>query len=499
MKKYKNKTNIIICISLVLFLILSFTSYKLSYSIKSNEVVPISTYDKPKMTDEEVWNFLSTLDDTKMIGNTGTSYLDDIEIKVQEKNDNQDPEKIIKANENKKGVAKKSEVKEAVKKYESNETSFGIDVSTWQNKIDWKKVRQSGVTFAMIRAGFRRLDSGEIVMDNRFLENIKGAIANNINVGVYFFSMARNNAEALEEAEWLVNVIKDYDITYPLAIDIEIFNQNRLTGVSYDTMTNNALVFCEYVKKKGYTPMIYSYAKALTNYFNTPKFKDNRIWLAQYNDKVTYNGKYHMWQYTSNGSVPGINGRVDMNVAYFSITNDVTKSTTVTGIDNQPFLPTINFIDMNMKTTLSKNVLLKSSPYNNLPNRAGTLNEGNEITVTGMSDNFIRINYQDNTFYINDTECFIMNNEILEFEETNQQAIITKYITLLKEPYEYLKNNIYTYINNEKITITGINDNYIRLIYEDNTYYTKNTNFYTIIKEPTTEEPTTEPQEVTEE
>ena len=97
-------------------------------------------------------------------------------------------------------------------------------------------------------------------------------------------------------------------------------------------MTENALVFCNYVRSKGYTPMIYSYMNALTKKFDTAKFGNERIWLAQYNDEVTYKGKYHMWQYTSSGSVPGISGRVDMNVAYFSVTNDVTKREVVNGV-----------------------------------------------------------------------------------------------------------------------------------------------------------------------
>lgn len=483
MKKHLNKTNIITCFFLVLLLILSFTSQKISNSLKQNNNVIVISKETSHMTDEEVWNFLASLDDINNIGQEGTAFDMTTPIVVQQENDKEDPEKIIKQNEEKKGVAKKSEAKAAVAKYETNETSFGIDVSTWQKKIDWKKVKQSGVTFAMIRAGFRKLDSGTIVMDNRFLDNIKGAIANNINVGVYFFSMARDSSEALEEAKWLVNVVKDYDITYPLAIDIEVFNQNRLTGISYSTMTDNALVFCEYVKKMGYTPMIYSYANAFTKFFNTAKFSNNRIWLAQYNDTVTYRGKYHMWQYTSDGSVPGINGRVDMNVAYFSVTNDVTKSTSVNGINNAGNLPQIDFIDMNMPTNLTKTVMLRSSPYTNLPNKAGTIDPETDITVTGMSDDFIRIKYNTDTFYINDTECFKLNKEEVPFKEQSLLVKLNKEVTLLKEPYDYLKNNIVKQLKDEEITITGLNPSYVRIEYEEEIYYIKDTDFYTILKD----------------
>lgn len=503
MKKYFSKSNIVILSCTVLLLILSFVSFNISHSAKVESTINLSQKNISSMTDEEVWEFLANLDDKNNIGSSGTSFDMTPYIEVQAENDKEDPELVIKQNEAKKGVAKKSEAQTAVKKYETNETSFGIDVSTWQNKIDWKKVKQSGVSFAMIRAGFRKLDSGTIVMDNRFLDNIKGAIANNINVGVYFFSMAQNSAEALEEARWLVDVVKDYDITYPLAIDIEVFNQNRLTGIGYDVMTDNALVFCEYVKKMGYTPMIYSYANALTKYFNTAKFVNNRIWLAQYNDTVTYKGNYHMWQYTSDGSVPGINGRVDMNVAYFSVTNDVTKSTTVNGITNTGNLPYVNFINMNMKTTLNKTSMLRISPYTTLPNKAGNLESGTEIIVTGMSNDFIRIKYNSDIFYINDTDCFIMNKEPVEFTEKSILVNIEKQVALLLEPYNYLKNNIKTYLSSGEITITGISSEYVRVEYEEEIYYIKDKEFYTIIEdnspqpEPPNPEPLEEPEKET--
>ncbi len=486
MKKYISKSNLLIGVGSLLLIILFFISHNLSYSSNTVSLHGETVKDR-KYSNEEVWDFLSNLNDVNNIGQEGISYFN-TPVVIQEENDKEDPELVIKKNEEKKGVAKKSSSKEAKEKYETNETSFGIDVSTWQNNIDWKKVKQSGVNFAMIRAGFRRLDAGDIVMDNKFLDNIKGAIANNINVGVYFFSMARNASEALEEAEWLVNAIKDYDITYPVAIDIEIFDQNRLAGVSYSTMTDNALVFCEYVRKKGYTPMIYSYAKALTNYFNTAKFSNERIWLAQYNDTVTYKGKYHMWQYTSSGSVPGIKTRVDMNVAYFSVTNDVTKASPVNGINNIGNLEKVNFIDMDMKTTLSKDVSLRISPYTNLPNKAGTLPDGTSVIVSGISDYYTRIIYNGDVFYINDTDCFIMNKEKIEFTEKEIAASIKEKVELLKEPYNYLKNNIALELVEGDIIVTGESEKYTRITYAGDVFYVLGKDFYTV-KEDNTEEP----------
>ncbi len=469
--------------SLVLLIgVLSFYSYKTSYSnVISNEDIKNS---REVNNLESEWAFLNDIEENNdTVLESIDSNLDFNKIIVAPADDKEDPSKLVRDNPDK-GVSKPTTAKKAVKKYETNETSLGIDVSTWQGKINWKKVKQSGISFAMIRCGFRRLDSGTIVMDNQFLNNIKGAIANNINVGVYFFSMAKNKTEALEEAKWIVNVIKDYDITYPVAIDIEIFNKNRLKGVSYSTMTNNALVFCDYIKKQGYTPMIYSYANAFTKYFDTAKFKGQRIWLAQYNDKVTYKGNYHMWQYTSSGSVPGISGRVDMNVAYFSVTNDVTKASTVNGITNTGNLDKVTFKEMNMNTTLTKDVTLRSSPYTTLPNKAGILEKGTYVVVTGMSDKFIRVLYNGNTFYINDVNCFVMNLAPVNFDLVDLNVRCNREITLLYKPYNFLLNNEYKKISAlEELRIVGVNSSYVKVLYDGEYYYVNDVDFYDVIRD----------------
>ena len=294
--------------------------------------------------------------------------------------------------------------------------------------------------------------------------------------------MAKNKQEALEEAKWVVEQIKDYDISYPVATDIEIFNQNRLEGVSFSQMTENALTFCNYIRGKGYTPMIYSYANALTKNFDTAKFGNERIWLAQYNDVVTYKGKYHMWQYTSNGSVPGISGRVDMNVAYFSVTNDVTKREEVNGVYKENNDPDVEFISVNMKTELTKNVTLRSSPYINYPNKAGTLEAGTRITVTGIGDSFIRINYDSSTFYVNDLNCFEMVLEDVNFNRVKLDVKVNKEVVLLKRPYIFLKNNVYGALNvNDTVRVTGLNSDFVRVEIDGNSYYVDDIDFYDII------------------
>ena len=179
--------------------------------------------------DDKIFEFLGNVQDT--------SVFDDLSLEAKNiilttpEVVKEDPSLEVKKNEALKGKAKSTTAQKAVEKYETNETSLGIDVSTWQGTIDWKKVKESGINFAMIRCGFRGMESGEITIDSYFLKNIKGAIANNINVGVYFFSMAKNREEAIEEAKWVVNLIKDYDISYPVAIDTEIFDRYRLLSI----------------------------------------------------------------------------------------------------------------------------------------------------------------------------------------------------------------------------------------------------------------------------
>ena len=393
-------------------------------------------------------------------------------VTVAKADNKEDPQKIAKAN---KGVAKKEDVKEATQKYETNETSFGIDVSSYQGIIDWKKVKESGVSFAMIRIGFRGYGSGEIFEDKYFRRNVQGALANNINVGIYFFSAARDSAEAKEEAVWIADTIKNYDITYPVAIDIEIFDEYRLEGVSNAQMTENALVFCRYIESKGYTPMIYSYLNALNNRFETPKFGNYRVWLAQYNDVATYKGKYYMWQYTSDGSVPGITGRVDMNVAYFSVTNDVTKKSEVTGTDGSSLLEEVAFTDANQEITINKKSELRTSPYINAPNKVDYIDVGEKVILKGISDEFIKIDNDGIVLYIHDLNCYDLPE--VQFSELSGTYKTTKQVKMFISPHDIDKNSSVLEAGSV-IEVLGKSDEYTKISKDGNTYYVKDLEFY---------------------
>lgn len=201
------------------------------------------------------------------------------------------------------------------------DAKFGIDVSKWNKEIDWEQLRKEGVEFAIIRAGYRGSSSGSLVVDPYFEQNIKGALANGIDVGVYFFTQALNEREAVEEASIVLSLIKGYDITYPVFIDSEGAGGNgRADNLDVPERSKVCQAFCETIRSGGYTAGIYASKNWLNNRLDITKFSgDNVIWLAEYrnDDAPTYGGTYGLWQYTSSGRINGIEGRVDFNLCYW--------------------------------------------------------------------------------------------------------------------------------------------------------------------------------------
>lgn len=195
---------------------------------------------------------------------------------------------------------------------------FGIDVSKWNKEIDWAQVAKEGVDFAIIRAGYRGSVSGSLVVDPYFEQNIKGAAENGIDVGVYFFTQATNEREAVEEASIVMKLVQGYDITYPVFIDTEgAGGKGRADNLDVAERSRVCQAFCETIRSGGYVAGVYASRNWLNNRLDITKFSgDNVIWLAEYGDKPTYGGTYGMWQYTSSGRISGIEGRVDFNLCY---------------------------------------------------------------------------------------------------------------------------------------------------------------------------------------
>ncbi|MBQ8822894.1 MAG: glycoside hydrolase family 25 protein [Lachnospiraceae bacterium] len=199
----------------------------------------------------------------------------------------------------------------------SKNTQAGIDVSKWQGEIDWDKVKNAGIQFAIIRAGYRGSSTGSLVVDPYFEANIRGAINAGLDVGVYFFTQAINEIEAVEEASMVLQLVNDYQLTYPIYIDTEGAGGNgRADGLDVDTRTLVCEAFCRTVENAGYTAGVYASRNWLNNNLHTEKLDNYVIWLAEYRSVPLYKGYYEMWQYTSKGKVDGIEGRVDLNISY---------------------------------------------------------------------------------------------------------------------------------------------------------------------------------------
>lgn len=207
-----------------------------------------------------------------------------------------------------------------------------IDVSEFQENIDWNKVKESGIVGAIIRCGYRGAEKGTLNTDAHFFEHIKGAHAAGLKVGIYMFTEGINAAEGAAEADYAVQLAQKAGIplSYPIAVDTETVYylksgkkcDGRANKLSKAKRTEVIKAFCERIKALGFEPMIYASTSWLNNKLDMTQLP-YKVWVAQYNTVCEYKGEYVMWQYTSQGSVPGINGNVDMNECYLKDTEPV--------------------------------------------------------------------------------------------------------------------------------------------------------------------------------
>lgn len=202
---------------------------------------------------------------------------------------------------------------------EKYKSKIGIDVSSYQGDIDWKKVKDAGVEFAILRLGFRGYgEKGIVLIDEKFEENYQNAINNGINIGVYFFSQAINSNEVNEEIEMILNNIKDKKIEYPVIFDLEKIKNDsaRTDNLTQEEITNLALEFCNKIKESGFKPCVYGNAKTFTTRMKLESLNDYEKWYADYMEKPLYPYDFNIWQYTENGKVDGIAGNVDINICF---------------------------------------------------------------------------------------------------------------------------------------------------------------------------------------
>lgn len=198
-----------------------------------------------------------------------------------------------------------------------NAVALGIDVSKWNGEIDWELVKAEGVDFAIIRCGYRGSSSGWLIEDPYFYKNLVGAKKAGVKVGVYFFTQATNTVEAVEEASMVISLLGEEKIDYPVFIDTEGAGGNGRAD-SLDTITRTAVcdAFCRTIENAGLKAGVYASRNWYGVNLNVDELEKYNIWLAEYRHTPLYTQRYDMWQYTSSGTVAGIDGRVDLNVSY---------------------------------------------------------------------------------------------------------------------------------------------------------------------------------------
>ena len=211
-----------------------------------------------------------------------------------------------------------------LKYYEDGkEISFvGVDLSKYQEYVDFAKLKKAGIDFCMLRVGARGYGTGQLVLDYYFQENIKRATDAGLDIGVYFFSQAVTIEEAEEEAQMVLEYIQDYEVKYPVVFDMEYVQNDtaRVEQLSKEEKTLIAQAFLEAVELEGYTPMIYGKKEWLLTKIDLGRLVGYDIWLADYSDIPDYPYQFSMWQYTNQGKVDGVSGRVDLNISFIDYT-----------------------------------------------------------------------------------------------------------------------------------------------------------------------------------
>lgn len=267
----------------------------------------------------------------------------------------------------------------------------GIDVSGYQGNIDWKKVKAAGIKFAIIKFG-NIYDTDTNDIDSKFEINYKNAKANGLKVGIFFYNYCNEMSNLKKGLEWFFEKIKDKKLDLPIYIDME---DKSIAVETVETLTNQCNEFAKIAKQKGYKAGVYANLNWLKNELDPDKFdKDISVWVAQYNNECQYEGKYDIWQYTSDGKVNGISGRVDMNYLY---NEDIMEETSITVEDKKSIDEIADEViagkwgnGTDRKTNLEK----AGYDYNEVQNRVNEiLSKDNKKSVTEVAKDVIAGKY----------------------------------------------------------------------------------------------------------
>ncbi len=418
----------------------------------------------------------------------------------QDELDQDDPQGIL-AEHLPEGDGADVDISVVVGENENSNITLGIDVAKYQGTISWKKVAESGVEFAMIRVGYRTLENGTIVADSNAKYNMQEAQKYGIKAGVYFFSTAVTEQEAIEEADWVADYISQYKITYPVAYDCEGFNNagSRQYGMTKTQRTDIALAFLNRIAEREYTPMFYAAKGELqgeTDWETSRIEKAYKVWVAQYpstpypqTQTSSYEGTHAMWQYTNNGTVSGISKPVDLNVAYFGYDGEAdakdNEAPDEVGSDPEALM---NFTDVNESVTAKDRTNLRDKPSQGSDsNVLYTLSNGETATRTGVSNSgWSRIVFNGKTYYA--VSSYLTTDLSYrppqpepddgfhtEFTAVNEKMTAKEEVNLRNMPSVTNANSqvIATIVNGDIVTRTGVNHEmgWSRVEYNGQTLY----------------------------
>ena len=341
-----------------------------------------------------------------------------------------------------------TDISDAVQQTQPQRITLGIDVSKYQGTIDWSQVASAGVDFAMVRVGYRTQVSGEIAADPNAKYNMQEATKHGIKIGAYFFSTATTRDEAVQEANWVADYIARYSITYPVAYNCEGFSdpENRQHSLTKAQRTDLALAFLQTIAQRGYTPMFYAAKNELQSdaQWETSRIAPSyQVWVAQYpaqpypqTTASNYTGKHTMWQYTASGTVPGIAGRVDLNVAYFGYDESQAPQDTQPPEQAKPDIEALmTFSPVNETVTAKIETNLRDIPSQGDDSTVCyTLKNGETATRIGISTSgWSKVVWNGNTYYA--VSSFLTTDlSSQEPEPTQPQETIKTPFTSMNDP-----------------------------------------------------------------
>jgi GH25 family lysozyme M1 (1,4-beta-N-acetylmuramidase) len=382
--------------------------------------------------------------------------------------------------------------------------TMGIDVARYQGTIDWQEVASGDVDFAIVRIGYRGMSDGVIKEDPNGRYNMQEAAKAGIPLGVYFFSTAITEEEAHEEAEWVADMIAGYPITYPVVYDCENFNDSgsRQYFMNKTERTDAALAFLKAIEKKGYEGMFYASKVDMEQEKSWEMSRieeDYKIWVVQYpalpypeTKQTSYSGTHHMWQYSMEGSVPGIRQNVDLNIAYFGYDGiEPPHSKTVPEEVEVDVEAMMDFDEVSDQVTAKKETNLRNIPSQDTDSEVlrtllnGEIAQRIAVSSSGWSKLLIdgNIYYAVTNYLTTDLEYQAPPEEEYlpsemgiqtQFVGTNQLVTAKQRVNLRKLPsVEHEDAVVLDELNNGEIaTCVGVSDNgWSKLIYKGVTCY----------------------------